>query len=194
MVCTVLFIMTWFVISFCFLMLNADEHLSTKGEKRDSNFEDTSMHTQCQNHCTTCGRESTISYEANRQQKLHSVRKSCDSLQCGHCVLHADNLKCHQCKSSEASGGPTGKHLSLTCSPREGQERHMLSRSAEKRYLSCVCRKSFSMSGHVALHQCCNIKEMLSMWEDTQPQRETEISRETTIGGNAPGLLWELYC
>ncbi|KAF7662371.1 hypothetical protein LDENG_00237290 [Lucifuga dentata] len=46
-----------------------------------------------------------------------------------------------------------------SCSVREGQERHVLSQSVEKAYLSCDCRKNFSKPGHVTLHHCNNTGE-----------------------------------
>ncbi|XP_076004349.1 uncharacterized protein LOC142997055 isoform X2 [Genypterus blacodes] len=160
-----------------------NEELNSKGEKRASNSEDNSTHIY-PNQCTTCRKE-TISYGAKRQQKIHSVKKSSDSLQCGDCILNAHNLKCHHCKSPEASGGPADKHFSLTCSVGEGQERHMLSHSAEAGYQSCVCRKNLSTSGNATLHQCSNIKEKhsCSACEKTHSPREKVTFHEGLQSG-----------
>ncbi|GLD63927.1 uncharacterized protein AKAME5_001549900 [Lates japonicus] len=101
------------------------ESLGSEGEK-----EDTSAHT-CHPHLKACGKESSISYEVKRQQRVTSVEKC-----------------------SEEPGCPT--LYGQSSSSREGRQRHMLVDCDEKPKISCVCEKA---PGNVTVDQCNNTGE-----------------------------------
>lgn len=109
----------------CLVLLNTDESLGSEGEK-----EDTSAHT-CYPHLKACGKESSVSYEVKRQQRVTSVEKC-----------------------SEEPGCPT--LYGQSSSSREGRQRHMLVDCDEKPKISCVYEKA---PGNVTVDQCNNTGE-----------------------------------
>ncbi|TKS68570.1 Zinc finger protein 717 [Collichthys lucidus] len=103
------------------------ESFSSEGEK-----EDASTHT-CHPHVNACGKESSISYEVKRHERVYSVEKC-----------------------SEESGGPI--LYGQSSSAREGRQRHAIMDSDEKLKISYTCGKT---PGNVTVHQCNNtVREM----------------------------------